>query len=182
MQIAEEKKNTNIAEYIIYMYQLEDLIRACKFDLPTIKEKIVEPQTINPSMLQSSEKWFFEIVREMKSRGLEKKGHINRINEVLIEIVYLHNTLLSVVKDKKYTTLFESASENIEAFRKKSDLGDIHPIEICFQALYMKLLMKLQRKEITAETENAFDTMRVVIAYLSKEYHLMKNGKSQLFN
>jgi hypothetical protein len=40
----------------------------------------------------------------------------------------------------------------------------------------MKLLLKLQKKEISPETEEAFDAMRVMLAYLSRGYHKMKSG------
>lgn len=182
MLIAEQKKSHNIAEYILYMYQVEDMLRACQFDWEKIKKQVVEPQTPNPSLLSDAEKWFATINKEMKNRSLEKKGHIHEVKEIMGEIVYLHTTLLDVVKDKKYTDLFEAAKENIEAFRNKSDLGNIHPVEICFEALYMKLLMRLKKQEITAESEQAFDTMRILLAYLSKAYHQMKSGNMDFLN
>jgi hypothetical protein len=40
----------------------------------------------------------------------------------------------------------------------------------------MKLLLRLQKKEISAETEEAFDSMRIMLAYLSRGYHKMKSG------
>jgi hypothetical protein len=43
-------------------------------------------------------------------------------------------------------------------------------------AMYMKLLMRLKKQEISSETEEAFDTMRIQLAYLVKAYHEMKNG------
>lgn len=181
MLIAQQKKEENIAEYVLYMFQLQDLIRGCNFDFDQIRTKLIIPQTPSESLIPRSEAWFKEIVDEMERRSLQKKGHIHEIQEVINEIVYLHNTLIDVVKDKKYVTLFEAAKEPIEAFRKKSDLAEKHPIEICFHALYMKLLLKLQQKEINAETEAAFDAMRIVLAYLTKGYHQMKSGNMEMF-
>ena len=37
MLIAREKKKNNIAEYILYMWQLEDMLRALKLDMEHIK-------------------------------------------------------------------------------------------------------------------------------------------------
>ena len=50
------------------------------------------------------------------------------------------------------------------------------------RAMYMKLLMRLQKKEISAETEDAFDAMRVMLAYLSKAYAQMKAGDMDFLN
>ena len=57
----------------------------------------------------------------------------------------------------------------------------MHPVDVCFHALYMKLLMRLQKQEISAETEHAFDSMRILVAYLAKAYHNMKAGDMDMF-
>ena len=36
MLIAREKKKNNIAEYILYMWQLEDMLRALKLDMEQV--------------------------------------------------------------------------------------------------------------------------------------------------
>jgi hypothetical protein len=46
----------------------------------------------------------------------------------------------------------------------------------------MKLLLRLQKKEINSASEEAFDAMRILIAYLSKSYHQMKNGDLNFVN
>ncbi|NJM15399.1 MAG: DUF4924 family protein [Bacteroidales bacterium] len=42
MLIAKEKRNENVAEYILYMWQLEDLLRGCNFDINIVEREIVE--------------------------------------------------------------------------------------------------------------------------------------------
>lgn len=181
MILIEEKKQTNIAEYIILMYQTEDLMRAYNFDLARIKRDIILPQTPSESIVPSVEAWYADLISEMKKRGLEKQGHTHAVQEVIAEIIYLHNTLLTIVKDEKYKNLHNHAVKNIEAFREKSDLEQMHPVDVCFHALYMKLLMRLQKQEISAETEHAFDSMRILVAYLAKAYHNMKAGNMDMF-
>lgn len=181
MFIAQEKKQNNIAEYVIYMYQLEDMVRAYQFNIDKIHQQIIKPQVKSESFENEAIKWYKEIIDEMKQRGLETKGHLHRIDEVMTELIYLHNTLKDVVKDQKYLDLLTAANENIAAFEKKSDLKSSHLVEVCFQALYMKLLLKLQKKEVGAESEAAFDTMRIILAYLTKAYHQMKAGDMSMF-
>lgn len=177
MFTAIEKEKSNIAEYILYMYQLEDLLRACKFDIAVIQKTIIQPQAKSESFFNEATRWYEEIIREMESRGLEKKGHLHRITEVFMELVYLHDTLLGVVKDEKYSTLYETAKTHISEFRQKSNLGQLHDLEVAFQALYMKLLMRLRKQDISSETEESFDHMRILLAYLSRSYHKMKKGE-----
>lgn len=181
MFIAQEKLQSNIAEYVIYMYQVEDMVRAYNFNIEKIREQVIRPQVKSESFEAEAVKWYTEIISEMKSRGLEKKGHVHRLGEVITELIYLHNTLKDVVEDKKYLGLLKTAEENVEAFKKKSDLGSLHLVEVSFQALYMKLLLKLQGKEVGAESEAAFDTMRIILAYLTQAYHQMKAGDMTMF-
>ena len=53
MLIAQQKLKENIAEYILYMYQIEDVIRAYQFDLDSILENYVKPQLPDNSFLSS---------------------------------------------------------------------------------------------------------------------------------
>lgn len=182
MLIAQQKLKENIAEYILYMYQIEDVIRAYQFDINAILENYVKPQLPDNSFLSQYTKWYTDLITNMKSQRIEKTGHLHEINEVMIEISYLHTTLINMVKDQKYITLFEAALVNIEDFKEKSNLKDKNHIEIAFHALYMKLLLRLQKKEISAESEAAFDTMRILLAYLAKAYHQMKNGSIDFIN
>lgn len=39
MIIASQKRKENIAEYLLYMWQIEDIIRAYKLDIDTIDEQ-----------------------------------------------------------------------------------------------------------------------------------------------
>lgn len=174
MLIAQDKKENNIAEYILLMFQLEDLIRGAKFDLSYIEKYLIS--TSDPEIFNQSKEWYLNIIQEMKDRKLEKSGHVHQIQEVMVELVYLHDTLISIIKDEKYTNLYSSASKHLGDFRNKSNLGQIHDVEVAFQALYMKLLLKLQQKEISAESEESFDQMRILLAYLSRSYHRMKKG------
>jgi len=111
----------------------------------------------------------------MKNQKIEKIGHLVSTQEILIELSYLHNTMVSM-ENIKYSGVYSHATNYIDEFKAKSNLKDKNHIEIAFHAMYMKLLLKLQKKEISAETEDAFDSMRIMLAYLSKSYHKMKSG------
>ena len=46
MIIASQKRKENIAEYLLYMWQIEDIIRAYKLDIDTIDEQIVSKYNV----------------------------------------------------------------------------------------------------------------------------------------
>lgn len=176
MLIAQQKKNENIAEYILYMYQVEDIIRAFKFDIDAILTNYVEPQLPDSSFMNQYRTWYTSLIQQMKSQKIEQTGHLMDTQEIMIELSYLHNTLLNMTKDEKYIALFDVATKYIDELKAKSNLKDKNQVEIAFHGMYMKLLLKLQKKEISPETEEAFDSMRILLAYLSRGYHKMKSG------
>ncbi len=176
MLIAQQKKDQNIAEYIVYMYQIEDIIRAFKLDVDAIMNNFVLPQLPDRSFEAQYRNWYEGLVKQMKVQKIEEKGHLAELNEIIVELSYLHQTLLNMAKDEKYAGIFERALPLMEDFKSRSNLKEKNHIEIAFHAMYMKLLMKLQKKEISAETEDAFDSMRMLLAYLGRSYHKMKSG------
>ncbi len=182
MLIARQKLNENIAEYVLYMYQIEDLIRAYNFDLELIIENFVRPQLPDNSFIEQYRDWYRDLIAQMKSQRIDKQGHLHDLRDILVELSYLHNTLLNMANDQKYRAVFESATPYIEEFKERSNLKDKNHIEIIFHALYMKLLLKLQKREISVETEEAFDAMRIMIAYLARTYQQMKSGNLNFLN
>lgn len=176
MLIARQKFSENIAEYVLYMFQIEDLIRAAQLDLDTIMHAYVIPQLPDPSYEEEYRVWYADLIKQMKLQRLEKGGHLHDLREILVELSYLHNTMISIASDKKYREAFDHALTYINEFKERSNLKDKNEIEVCFHALYMKLLLRLQKKEISKESEEAFDAMRVLLAYLAKYYHKMKKG------
>ena len=41
MIVAKQKRKENIAEYLLYMWQVEDLIRANQFDIDSIRRNVI---------------------------------------------------------------------------------------------------------------------------------------------
>ncbi len=179
MLVAAKKINENIAEYILYMYQIEDVIRAFKFDSDKLIELYVKPQLPDLSFVPQYKIWYDKLILDMQSERIHESGHLMLTQEIIIELSYLHTSLLTILKDEKYIALFERSVSSIDDFTAHSNMKDKNHIEICFQGLYMKLLLRLQKKEISAETEEAFDHMRIVLAYLSRSYHQMKSGEGE---
>lgn len=182
MLIAEKKLHENIAEYILYMYQIEDVIRSYQLDVERIINEFVRPQLPDSSFVAQHEQWYSDLIREMKVERITESGHLSRLQEVMVELSFLHNSLLTVMNDEKYKRLFETATPFLNDFMDHSNLKDKNHVEVCFHGLYMKLLLRLQKKEISAATEEAFDAMRILIAYLSRAYHQMKNGEGTYWN
>ena len=172
MLIARQKRNENIAEWILYMWQVQDIIRAKNFDVQKIQTDIIG-RVNDPELRDEYTAWYADIIKQMKDGEVTESGNINAINDVLMELMYLHNTLLNQLKDNKYRQLFEKAVPNLDEYAKKANAATLNQPELALQGLYSKLLLKLAGKEISSETEEAFKTFSNMLAYLAKQYRQM---------
>lgn len=176
MILAAQKKKENIAEYILFVWQMEDLVRAMYFDIEAIAE-FVRSFTPNQEHYESELKWFKELIRQMKSERVEHRGHISEVHELIFELNYLHNTLLHVTKDKQYTKAYNDADPNIKEYLQRSDGKSTNDVEVCLTALYGILVLRLKKEPISEETNAAISTFSQLIALLAHQYKLMKQGE-----
>ncbi len=176
MLVSQQKKQENIAEYLIYMYQIEDIIRAFQFNVDQIIEVFVKPSLPDTAFLNQYRAWYEDLVKQMKIQRCEKEGHIEPLREIIMELIYLHNTLITITNDEKYKGLVDQAKPFLDEFKQKSKMPQNHDVEVILHAMYMKLQLKVRKQEISPETEEAMDKMRIQLAYLSREYNRMKSG------
>ena len=176
MHIARQKIKENIAEYILYMWQVEDAIRAFGFNEEEIEFNIIRLSYQDDETIEEAKKWYATLIKNMKSEKIEKKGHLSELNEIIAELYFLHTTLLNISSDGNYKTIYEEALSVIIEFRERSNAVNMNDVEVCLNGLYSKLLMRLKKMKISKETEAAFEQFRKVIAYLTMSYHKMKRG------
>lgn len=175
MQLAEQKKKTNIIEYLLFMYQMEDLVRSSQLNLVLLVDRFIKPHINDPVLVEDYTRWYDSIIRDLKIFKREKQGHISDVYEVQMELFYLHNSLLTVTPNDSYISLYGEVQPLINEFRDKTPM-QLNDVDLCIYALYMKLQLKLQGKEISEETEKAFDAMRKLLTGLAKAFHKMKAG------
>lgn len=176
MQIAKKTKESNIAEHVIYMFQIEDLIRANNLDIDTIVNSLLAPQIKDDKLLVEYTVWYQELIKRMKIEDTKEKGHSSEINEILMELLMLHNTLINILEDKKYKEVFEKSLPALKDFQQKSGDSNVNLIEVGFNALYSKIILKLKGQKFTVATEDAFKSISELLAYLAAYYKKMKKG------
>lgn len=182
MLIANRTRENNIAEHVIYMFQIEDLIRANNFDLDTIIHTIIEPQIKDENLLSQYKDWYAGLIRQMKSERIAEKGHLSEINEILMELLLLHNTMLNIMHHQRYKELFEQALPALKDFQKKSNAGNLNLVEVGFNALYSKLILKLKGQAFSQATEEAFSQISDLLGFLAGYYKKMKKGELNFAN
>jgi len=97
MYISQELRQKNIAEYLLYMWQMEDLIRAFDCSLKRIKQEYISRFDYTDEQKEEVADWFGNLVTMMNREGKRKEGHL-QINAILIQdLNELHNKLLDLV-------------------------------------------------------------------------------------
>ena len=66
MFISRELRKKNIAEYLLYMWQVEDIIRANNMSLDRIKEVLVKPYNLTPEAENELVEWYGNLIEMMR--------------------------------------------------------------------------------------------------------------------
>lgn len=172
MYIASQKHKENIAEYLIYMWQIEDIIRANNLDIDKIKANVIDRFQLDEAQKKEMTEWYESLIDMMRSENIEKHGHLQLNKNVIIQLTDLHVALLKDPRFPEYTAEFYKTLPYIVELRAKSGETPSGEIETCFNALYGVLMLRLQGKNISAETQNAISQISKFMALLSRNYHL----------
>ena len=170
MFIAKELRKKSIAEYLLYMWQIEDIIRAMGCSLPLIRKAYISKFTDYTDEQKEDEiDWFGNLVRMMNEEGKRDQGHLN-INDIVVrDLVDLHQRLLQSNKFPIYNAEYYKVLPFIVELRGKGD-KNISEIETCLDALYGIMMLRVQKKEISPETEHAIKEISTFIGMLSDYY------------
>ena len=180
MIIASQKKRENIAEYLLYMWQIEDIIRAYGLDIDQIQKHIIDPYDLTEEQKKSMREWYESLIDMMRSEGVEKKGHLQLNKNVLIDLTDLHLRLLKSPREPFYGATFFKTLPYIVELRAKSGEEKAGELESCFNALYGVLLLRLQKKEISPDTLKAIQQISSFLALLAEKYKQDKAGELKL--
>jgi hypothetical protein len=171
MIAARQKRKENIFEYLIYMWQIEDLIRACGFNADEIEKRVIsqydQPEDVKIEIRQ----WYAELIDMMRCEGVLEKGHIQINKNVMTELTDLHLKLLKSPQETVYGALYYKTLPAIVQLRSKSGGSDISEIETCFTAVYGYLLLKMQGKDISNDTMESVKRISSLLTFLAARFH-----------
>lgn len=181
MYTASQKKKENIAEYLLYMWQIEDLIRANGLDMDNIKSNILDKYTnLNEQQLREMTQWYESLIDMMRRENVQKQGHLQINRNVIDDLDDLSRRLLSNQKYSDYSRVYYDVLPDLVEIRSKAGDNKRDEIESAFTALYGILLLRLQGKEISAETAAATDRVAKFLATLASYYKREREGELEL--
>jgi len=170
MFIAQELRKTNIAEYLLYMWQIEDTIRAFGCSLSRIRHEYIDRFDYTDEQKEDEADWFGNLIRMMNSEGCREQGHL-QINQVTLRMLQeLHAQLLASPKFPFYNAEYYKVLPYIVELRHRGADEDENELETCFNSLYGVMMLRLQKKEITTNTQLAVKEITTFLGMLSDYY------------
>ena len=178
MKIAQALKEKNIAEYLLYMWQVEDLIRANGCDIDRMKANVISrfPEEERPAL----EEWYANLCDMMRAEGVSGRGHLQINRNVILNLTELHGALLASTKYPFYNAAYFKALPFIVELRQRNGHKEEPELETCFEALYGVLLLRLQKKEISAGTAKAMEAISSFVSLLANYYDKDRKGELKL--
>lgn len=142
-------KKDNIAEYILYLWQIEDYLRA----FPQQAEANQELHDINEMMHQEN---------------ILESGHLQLAQNALSELEDLHEDILQ--QEATYRAAMIRLTPALNILKSKTNNPTMSDIEACLTLLYQIMLLRLQQREISEETADIQKQVTQVMQYLNKTY------------
>ena len=174
MIIANQLRTKSRAEYLLYMWQVEDLLRVYQLDIDRIKKEYLSQFKLEGPVLKETEEWYGHLCEMMRSEGVSEHGHLQINKNTLEDLQELHLQLLKSSKFPYYKEMYYKVLSYIVELRAKGVAQEDSELQICFDALYGILLLRLQHKEISPETEKARQDISAFLGQLSDYYNKNK--------
>ncbi len=144
-----KSKKDNIAEYILYLWQMEDYLRAFPNQAGATPE-------------------LSELNEMMHREGIMESGHLQLAANALDEMEELHSRLLD--EDAMYRAAIMRLKPSLNLLKAKTDRPTMSDIEACLLLLYQIMLLHLQKREITPETASVQEQATKLLKFLSGTY------------
>ncbi len=179
MLVAQQKRKENIAEYILYLYQVEDLIRAFQFNIDLIEEKLVSNYKTDEKTTEEIKDWYNNLVVMMEKEGIKEKGHLQFLTNLIGDINEFHIQLMNAGTETNYIQTFKSTAGLLSELKQKNKAAQ-NDIQLGLDTIYGFLLLKMKKATISPETENAVKQLSTWLGSLSELYKKFEAGDLEL--
>lgn len=163
MLIADRKRKENISEYIVYMYQTEDLLRAYYFDIEDLRKNIIDHLPAEDQ--QPALDWYSGLAQRMQEQGLEQNGHLQETQDYVKKLYNLHEQLLKA--DQQYRQIYSKTAVHIRNSMDASGGVVTNPVQAALNGVYGYLLLKLTGKPVDQDIMPAVNAFGDLLSYLS---------------
>lgn len=179
MLVARQKRKENIAEYILYLYEVEDLIRAFRLDMDLINENLVSRYQVEQKTKKDISDWYENLVAMMEKEGKQEKGHLQFLLNLVNDLHEFHLRLMHTEIEPMYVSVYKAVAGLINELKQKNPEA-ANEVQVAIDGIYGYLMLKIQKKEITPETRDAVKRMSNWLSHLSKLFRDFESGDLEI--
>ena len=180
MLLSSQLKKTNISEYLLYMWQVEDILCAFQFDIENIKLHVIDRFNITDnSQYQEVVGWYENLIEMMRIEQVGQNEHLQINKNTMQDLNEFHFILMKSNQIPAYNAKFYHILSYLNQLRQKSK-PELSDIELCFNFQYGFLLLKMSKQEISKETTKTQEEIAKFMVLLSKYYRDYQEGKLEL--
>ena len=171
MLIAKKLRKQNLVAYVLYMYQVEDIIRSYNCDIQKIAEEYLPRFDYDDEELEQVLQWYDGLVRMMHEEGCLERGHVQVVRNTIFLLADRHRELLADPHEAIYNVAYHKALPYIVELRSKGNGKMKSELETALDALYGITLLRMQEKPIGQETATAISAISNILNMLSEKYN-----------
>ena len=182
MDIAQAKRKENIAEYILYLWQIEDLLRALQFSPEAIYSQLVAPRDVEEEQKHIFLLWYLDIVNLLRKEGKDESGHLEHTLHLIADMHNLHLQLMHHPIGEHYRKTFARLAPQLPSLRAMVQKEEISDTELAFRALYATMLYRIKGDKKREEAiRDTMELVSPVVAELADMYRKVERGEVDLF-
>lgn len=195
MLIAQKLQHSNRAEYLLYMWQVEDIIRAYGCDADRIAAEYLSRFEADAETLGQMREWYANLCDMMRSEAKVQGGHLQICKNIVVGLDDLHRQLVTSEKFPYYKQMYYKVLPYIVELRARNATAQsaedgLQPaadealrteagseLTSLFEVLYGVMLLRLQQRTVTAATEECVKHISAFLGQLSDYWRAYKAGE-----
>ena len=185
MIIANRLKTENRAEYLLYMWQVEGIIRLYGCDAERIAREYLSRFDVPAEVAAEMAQWYADLCEMMRSEGKMEQGHLQICENVIIGLADLNAQLLASDKYPYYKQMYykvlpyvvELCAKRRGSGVEREEADGADEFRQLFELLYGVMLLRLQQKEVSPDTLRATADITALLGQLSDYWKADRAGE-----
>lgn len=170
MYIAQKLRKKNIVAYVLYLFQVEDVIRAYGLDVDRIVEEYLPRFDYDDAQLEEVAEWYSGLIDMMNMEMCQQVGHVQVVTNAIMMMEERHQELMEDPESPFYGAAYYKALPFLTELRAKGMGEESGDVQNCLDAIYGTTLLKMQGKKISPETAAAIQPITHLMELLAENF------------
>ncbi len=179
MILAKEKRNSNIVEYVLYMWQIESILRSYELNEEKVMEFVSTQYKVESEQLDEIKDWYRNLLVMMEKEQKQKEGHLQFLSNLVDDLNRFHLAIIQQAIAPGYIQLYNELKADIELIKNKANKAS-NEVEAMLNAIYLYLLMKMKQEQISDNTKAGVQGFSKLLASLAKLFKSYEKGDLEM--